>query len=29
MKNEPNNRTELLKKLKDFSTQLKDLDAKE
>ncbi len=29
MKNEPNHRTELLKKLKDFSTQLKDLDAKE
>jgi DNA primase len=29
MKNEPNHRTELLIKLKDFSTQLKDLDAKE
>ena len=29
MKNEPNQRIELLKKIKDFSTQLKDLDAKE
>ncbi len=29
MKNEPNQRIELLQKLKDFSTQLKDLDAKE
>jgi hypothetical protein len=29
MKNEPNQRIELLQKIKDFSTQLKDLDAKE
>lgn len=29
MKNEPNRRIELLQKLKDFSTQLKDLDTKE
>lgn len=29
MKNEPSQRIELLKRIKDFSTQIKDLDAKE